>query len=133
MDTFDCIWRLLSPSGEYVSRKDACRALWGALSVTKQRQIYWYLREAKKRGEQLDENPYFAINNCNPQPVNWNGRNGINDQMKTQKMVIAQTAKLNQTDPERTFNGPFTRPRLNFYYYANHFIKRLPRPPGPNR
>ncbi len=90
MDTFDCIWRLLSPSGEYVSRKDACRALWGALSVTKQRQIYWYLREAKKRGEQLDENPYFAINNCNPQPVNWNGRNGINDQMKTQKMVIAK-------------------------------------------
>ena len=90
MDTFECIWRLLSPSGEYVSRKDACRALWGALSVTKQRQIYWFLREQKRHGEFIKENPLFAIQDCNPQPVNWNGRPGINAQMKTQKMVIAK-------------------------------------------
>ena len=90
MDTFDYVWELLSPSGEFVSRKDACRALWSALSSARQRQIYWYLREAKRRGEKIDENPYFAINNCNPQPTNWNGRPGINQMMKTEKMVIAK-------------------------------------------
>ena len=90
MDSFDYVWELLSPSGEYLSRKDACKALWRAFSIARQRQIYWYLREAKKRGEKIEENPYFAINNCNPQPTNWNGRAGINEQMKTEKMVIAK-------------------------------------------
>lgn len=90
MSNFDYVWDLLSPSGEYISRKDACRGLWNALSLTRQRQIYWHLREAKKRGEKIDENPYFAINNCNPQPTNWNGRQGINELMKTEKMVIAK-------------------------------------------
>lgn len=90
METFNAIWTLLSPSGEYVSRKDACRTLWGTLSLARQRQIYWYLREAIKRGDGIDENPYFAINNCTPQPTNWNGRQGINEMMKTEKMVIAK-------------------------------------------
>ena len=89
MDSFDYLWELLAPVGEYVSRKDACRSLWNALSKYKQRQIFWYLREAKKMGKKIDENPYFAINNCNPHPTNWNGREGINKRMKDEKMVIA--------------------------------------------
>ena len=89
--SFDYVWELLAPSGQYESRKDACRALWNALTLQRQRLIYATLREQKRRGESIDENPYFAINNCHPVPTNWNGKPGVNDLIKSgEKMVIAK-------------------------------------------
>lgn len=89
-DTCQEMWNLLSPSPAFNNCWDSFRAYWKTLTAARQRQIYWFLREQKRHGEFIKENPLFAIQDCNPQPVNWNGRNGINDQMKTQKMVIAK-------------------------------------------
>lgn len=89
--SFQHIWRLLNPSAVYSDRENACRNLWNALSLARQRQIYWAIREQKKRGEQVNPNPYFAIKDCVPLPTNWNGRPGINDMMKSgEKMVSAR-------------------------------------------
>ena len=87
--SFDYLWELLNPSTQYADRKDACRALWNARSLQWQRRVYYYLRELKKHGVKLEENPYFAINNCNPQPTNWNGLPGIKSMMALNKMVCA--------------------------------------------
>ncbi len=75
---------------EYRDSIGSARAYWNTLSLTRQRQIYYTLREQKKRGEPIKENPRFAIEDCHPVPTNWNGRQGINEKMKTEKMVIAK-------------------------------------------
>ena len=61
MDTFESIWQLLSPQGEYKRRQGACRRLWGAYDIEKQRRIYAAIVEKRKRGETISPNPYFAI------------------------------------------------------------------------
>lgn len=86
--SFQHIWRLLNPSAVYSDRENACRNLWNALSLARQRQIYWAIREQKKRGEQVNPNPYFAINDCVPLPTNWNGRSGINTMMKSDTRMV---------------------------------------------
>ena len=68
----------------------SARSYWNTLTLARQRQIYWQLREDKRQGIPIKENPRFAIEDCHPQPTNWNGRNGINDMIKKQKMVIAK-------------------------------------------
>ena len=82
---------VLSPiSPKYADRVAATRSLWNSLELQRQRQIYYTLKKQKERGDGIDENPYFAVNNCEPCPTNWNGRTGINDMMKNEKMVIAK-------------------------------------------
>ena len=90
MDTCDEMWRLLSPSPQFENVRGSFRGFWNTLTPVRQRQIYWWLREQKRRGEYIKENPLFAIQDCNPQPTNWNGRAGINEMMKSEKMVIAK-------------------------------------------
>ena len=84
------MWELLSPSPSFNNCQIAFRDYWYGLSKPKQRQIFYTLREQKKRGEYIKENPLFAIQDCNPQPTDWNGKQGINDMMKTELMVIAK-------------------------------------------
>lgn len=84
------MWNLLAPSPSFNNCWEAFRDYWHRQSLARQRQLYWYFREAKKRGEYIKENPLFAIQDCNPKPTNWNGREGINNMMKTEKMVIAK-------------------------------------------
>ena len=82
---------VLSPiAPKYADRVAATRSLWNSLELQRQRQIYYTLKKQKERGDGIDENPYFAVNNCQPCPTNWNGRTGINDMMKNEKMVIAK-------------------------------------------
>lgn len=69
--------------------KDA-KEFWDSLSINRQRQIYYTLGWKKKRGVPIDEDPLYALKDCHPVPTNWNGRQGINDLMKTEKMVSAK-------------------------------------------
>ena len=71
--SFDYMWELLNPSHQFSDRKNACQNLWNSLSLQRQRQIYSHLRDKRGRGEEIEENPYVAINNANPHPFNWNG------------------------------------------------------------
>ena len=75
---------------EFSAYIGAARNYWNTLTLARQRQIYYTLREQKRRGEPIKENPLFAIQDCTPVPTNWNGRPGINDMMKTTKMVSAK-------------------------------------------
>ena len=90
--SFSHLWKLLNPQGEYNNPQayNTAMVYWNTLTIQRQRQIYYTLREQKRRGEPIKENPRFAIEDCTPVPTNWNGRPGINEKMKTEKMVIAK-------------------------------------------
>ena len=68
--TFDDIWRLLSPRGEYVRRVNACGKLWSGLALHRRKYIYETIVRLKAQGEYVNPNPLFAIkDNDNAQPV----------------------------------------------------------------
>ena len=89
--SFEHLWELLSPSSEYADRKQACRGYWNALSLQRQRQIYYTLREQKRKGIPIDPNPYFALYNCNPAPTNLNKTSSVETYLKEGKKLV--TAK----------------------------------------
>ena len=90
-DTFSHFLKLIPTiNDEYKDRIATARAYWNTLTITKQRQIYYEIREQIKRGETLNPNPFFLIKDCTPVPTNWNGRQGINEKMKREKMVSAK-------------------------------------------
>ena len=90
--SFDCLlYDILAPvKPEYKDAIGSARAYWNSLTLQRQRQIYWQLREDKRHGVAIKENPRFAIEDCHPVPNNWNGRSGINEMMKSERMVSAK-------------------------------------------
>lgn len=60
-DTFVHIWALLNPQGEFKRREQVCRRLWASYDMDKQRDIYNAIRGKQRRGEFVNQNPYFAI------------------------------------------------------------------------
>lgn len=88
--SFDYLWELLSPSPGFNNVQNSCRGFWNALTLQRQRLIFYTLREQKRRGEPFKENPLFTLQDCNPRPTDWNGRQGINEKIKSEKMVIAK-------------------------------------------
>ena len=72
--SFQVIWEFLAPDEERFSdRLEACQRLWASLPISKQRQIYATLVWMREQKVEINENPYFAISNCNPQPFNYSG------------------------------------------------------------
>jgi len=61
MKTIEEIWALLAPEGEYKRRRGACERLWGSYDAARQEAIYARIAEKKRRGEFVNQNPYFAI------------------------------------------------------------------------
>ena len=65
MDSFDHIWLLLNPQGEYKRRKEVCRRLWQDigenLGEDMQRDIWRTINQKMKQGFFVHPNPYFAI------------------------------------------------------------------------
>ena len=59
--TFDTIWTLLAPFGEFKRRRQACMALWDSFSPEAQQYIYERIQGKLQRGEFVHDNPYFAI------------------------------------------------------------------------
>ena len=55
------IWALLKPQGEYKRRRRACERLWNSYAPEMQQRIYNRIAEALQRGERVNPNPYFAI------------------------------------------------------------------------
>ena len=67
--SFDSIWTLLAPFGEFKRRRLACMALWESYSPAKQQGIYARIQGKKQRGEFVHENPYFAIEDNSREPA----------------------------------------------------------------
>ena len=58
---FNLIWELLAPQGEYKRRLNACQRLWQGYSAEMQQRIYSMIRKTKAAGAEVNDNPYFAI------------------------------------------------------------------------
>ena len=88
--TFPYLWALLAPKEDFRGLQDICRRRWeDKFTYRQQQQIYWFLREKKRKGEKIYENPLYAITYCYPRPYNWNGKSALDDQLKKEKMVSA--------------------------------------------
>ena len=61
MKTFEELWALLAPEGEYKRRRGACERLWQGYEPGRQEAIYARIEGKLSRGEYVSENPYFAI------------------------------------------------------------------------
>ena len=73
--TFDDIWRLLNPRGEFVRRVNACGKIWSGLALHRRKHIYETIAALKAEGQYVNPNPLFAIkDNDNAEPTNYNGR-----------------------------------------------------------
>lgn len=68
--SFDDIWRLLNPQGEYVRRVNACGKIWNGLAFHRRKHIYETISSLKSQGKYVNPNPLFAIqDNDNAQPT----------------------------------------------------------------
>ena len=61
MKTIDDIWQLLNPQGEFKRRRGACERIWQGYGQARQEEIYSIIEGKLQRGEFVNENPYFAI------------------------------------------------------------------------
>jgi len=61
MCSFQRIWALLKPQGEYKRRYRACERLWTGYAPEMQQRIFQLLEAAQQRGDWINPNPYFAI------------------------------------------------------------------------
>ena len=61
MHSFQGIWALLKPQGEYKRRRQACERLWASYDALTQDRIYETIRVALEQGQWVSPNPYFAI------------------------------------------------------------------------
>ena len=68
MKTFEDIWELLAPVGEFKRRQGACERLWDGYEPDVQEAIYDRIAGKLQRGEFVNENPYFAIEDNARQP-----------------------------------------------------------------
>lgn len=96
-DTFDFIWKLLNPQGEYVYREKICRRMWASFDLDRQRSIYLRILNKLKRGEAVSPNPYYAIqHNMDPEPPkltppkNYNGTADFLIVVKSGALVTAE-------------------------------------------
>ena len=66
MKTINDIWQLLNPQGEFKRRRGACERLWQGYGLARQEEIYAIIAGKFQRGEDVNENPYFAIEDNAP-------------------------------------------------------------------
>ena len=59
--TFEDIWRLLNPQGEFVRRVNACGKIWSGLALHRRKHIYETIAGLKAQGKSVNPNPLFAI------------------------------------------------------------------------
>ena len=77
---FEEIWALLAPQGEYKRRRGCSERLWQGYEPARQEEIYKNIAGKLQRGEFVNPNPYFAIEDNAAQkrpqtePTDWNGR-----------------------------------------------------------
>ena len=84
----EAFWKLVDPENKY-PYSSAIEA-WYRLSLNEQRKLYLYLLYRKWRGIDIYGEPYYVIKNCHPVPFNWNGQPGVNELVKSDKVVIAK-------------------------------------------
>lgn len=101
MIIFEEIWMLLNPQGEFKRRRGACERLWQGYEAGRQEAIYKKIAGKLQRGEFVNQNPYFAIEDnareCvqRQQTMSFNDyykEKGTTEEMDGWKMVKPQKA-----------------------------------------
>lgn len=69
MIIFEEIWTLLTPQGEFKRRRGACERLWQGYEAGRQEAIYKKIAGKLQRGEFVNQNPYFAIEDNAMEPM----------------------------------------------------------------
>ena len=59
--SFISMWALLNPQGEFKRRRRGCERLWESYDEATRQQVYDTIYEARQRGDWINPNPYFAI------------------------------------------------------------------------
>ena len=59
--SFISMWALLKPQGEYKRRRRGCERLWESYDEATRQQVYDTIHAAHERGDRINPNPYFAI------------------------------------------------------------------------
>ena len=88
-DSFAHMWKLLAPKDVYRDLYYPCMRFWNKLSHRAQQRMYWFIRDKKRRGEKVYNNPLYALMYITPHPYDCNGRTDIDDILKKCKMVSA--------------------------------------------
>ena len=81
--------KLVDPEKKFTIDADLGKE-WDRLPLIAQRKLYLYLLYRKWRGIDIFGEPYYIIRNCHPVPFNWNGQNGINELIKTNRVASAK-------------------------------------------
>ena len=87
--SFSHMWDLLEVKEAFRGYRKECMVTWNRLSYRQQQQMYWFLREKKRRGEKMYDNPLYALTYTHPHPFNLNGKAIIQDKLKSEKLVSA--------------------------------------------
>lgn len=118
--SFAHMWALLNVKPQYRGLYDLCMREWNKLSYRQQQQKYWYIREKLRKGEVVHDNPLYALTYIIPRPTNWNGKQGIDDMLRTTPMVTAfyngsfgTYTRLEATIFEMTHIEPYVLPGEN--------------------
>ena len=69
MIIFEEIWMLLNPQGEFKRRRGARERLWPGYDAARQESIYKKIAGKLQRGEFVNQNPYFAIEDNAMEPM----------------------------------------------------------------
>ena len=97
-DTFIHIWKLLNPAYEFTTqgREQACHRLWESFDLQRQRYTYQTIRDKKRKGEFVNPNPYFAIEDNSHMaalplggPKDYNGSREFDAMIQTGRLVTA--------------------------------------------
>ena len=89
--SFDHMWDLLNPRREFLNMRAKCESnLWNTLTLPMQHRVYRLIRDKKRRDEEINPNPWYALVNArDAEPTNYNGSPLIDDLAKTTKLVVA--------------------------------------------
>ena len=66
--SFEQLWQLLAPKGEYCRRRKVCEKRWSTYSAVRQQYLFRVLQTKKSNGAYVSPNPYYAIDD-NDHPV----------------------------------------------------------------
>ena len=91
MYNFYSLWLLLNPQGEYKRRRRGCERLWAGYDEPTRQRVFETLSTAKQRGDWINPNPYFAIEDT-----------AIGEVRKTRPQVLSYRdyyARFHTTEP----------------------------------
>ena len=89
-ESFSHMWALLAPDeNKFRDLYIPCMRVWNKWSYRAQQRMYWFVRQRKRKGEELYENPLYNLMYLTPHPDDCNQRRDLDEIIKNNDMVCA--------------------------------------------